>query len=250
MSRILYDETFRDTIYNALPPVEETQRRFLRLRDSKSPLRRGLEIIERKGLSPTFGLFLLHRHFPCPRGAIMLEQPLQTKSGGWLYVTAPSPLSDKLPAFAPSRFMFVSRGRRTVLAPLEFSTDSVVVNSWQKAAYDGELLGDLASLLKAHKVQSLLGLTVVAREHEDATKILIEDTIIEPPHSLVRWVLPEEFDPALTIPTIWTGRRAEGCCTLMMYCELRCVKGSEDNHSTDVKCQLDHIGCTEALLVN
>lgn len=242
MSRVSYDGTFQTAAYNALPPVEDAHRRLQAMPNRTALLQRGLEVIEQHSQSPNVGLFLLHRHFACPDGAIMLEQPLQMANGEWVYVTAPTALSSRVPPYAPSRFMFVSRGNRTVLLPIEFSTDSLVRNLWREAT-EGLLLADVARVLEANSARNLLGIAIMPREHADVTKFVLEETLLQPPRSLVRWVLPREVDPSLTITTLWTGRRAAGCCTLQIYCEIRCVASGAAAHAYDTQCRIEHIGC-------
>ena len=237
-SRVSYRGAFDPNAYNRLPEVVDAHHRFQAHPDRASILERGLGIIERRGHSPALGLFLLHRHFPTPATTIMLEYADRRPTGEWVYITAPTVPSKSTPLYAPSRFMFVKRNGATSLIPIEFSTDAAVMSSWQEVVTDQNLLEEMHSLLEDAGVENMLGLAIVPREHEGANQVLLEDTIIEPPHSLVRWVFPTEFDPDLAIPTVFSSRRADGCCTIIITCVF-CFNGPGTDHG----CTGEHIGC-------
>lgn len=241
-----YATAFACDLYNRLPTVELAYAALIRTPRYQDHLRDGLRILAGARAGRTSGLVLLHRHFNCRPQGLMVEQ-IARRDGEQLYVTAPT---DGLGSrnIAPSRFAVrLGADGKPYILPWEFSADPRVLAGFERIATDEETLAKLARYFDGSPVGLLLGVAVTDRRFRERGTLAYELTYTDPPESLVRYLRNLEFDPNRALPTIWSARELDGCCSVGTYCEGWCdvpIGGEPGDHGHwHIQHSTGHVGC-------
>jgi len=207
--------------YNRLADVDVAHDDLVRRENHDEVIADVLRLIRKADAAEYLGVTLLHRHFPCPLGAILVERRVTPGAPGHrpVLVTSPTSVSGSPRRMAPHRFALTLDNQRPAF-PLEFTTDRAAIAGHSRFEGDTVLQHHIGDCLRAAGAADVLGVGIYARDPLvfKATRVFFEEQF---DRSSVVHVLPRlPRVPGRHIQTLWTvalrRQQTEGQCTA--YC--------------------------------
>ena len=229
--------------YHSLGTVEDADERVRHMKVKfRSFLREAHSLAVDNNVQASLGALLLHRHWDCPKDALMVETPCSSDAEA-LVTEAHS--TSKLPAESlPSRYRVGSTGE---LIPLEYSTDEWVAHTHSHATIPESFGIGFRHLLESYDLEETIGLALLARfriTRSSSEEILLEENFDG--KSVVSFKMPDPEDEAKLITTAWpigmplSLSGIAYCspeCTIYLNCRGYC------RHWCQVYCIHNHSSC-------
>lgn len=200
--------------YNALPPVEDTDQQIQSVPKFNPFLKQADEVVTRYGLESHVGLRLIHSHFTLPENKIMSDSYEKFKGIPSLVTYAHTAEEACEKKALPSSWIFKSDNQDDVQI-FEASSDSAVREGIKLIENEPEFMQEMARLLAANDLNSLLSLAVLRRSsleptHDDQQYVEINDSSLN--KSVVQ-LWDSQKIPENTIRTSWSfkGPRQQRC---------------------------------------
>jgi hypothetical protein len=201
--------TFRRSIYNSLPPVEDADIQRKASASFGLLLEEAAHILVNVAMEEMFGLYLVHGHFTLGQRERMVECFVARRRA---LVTKPLRFDQALSRrIVPSRWLLGNSG----FVPLEFSTDEGARRAVEALSSKPVFFSDMAAAIRRHGLGKTIGIASVWRDSlvADEKEGYLEKNYGEARESVIRLCNKEELANDQYTSTVWTCRRVPvlGC---------------------------------------
>lgn len=164
-STVQLSRRFDRHIFNALDPVEDAENAVGQGNFFNDYIDVARNLFHAHGVQDTFGICLLHNHFPCGEGEKAIERE-ELIDGERALVTRPSAEPGDEDQAAPVSWAL----RDGMLFPLEYSADPTAIEHFQGAQLTADFLRDFSVLSQSSPIGQWLGLAICDRSFYDKGK--------------------------------------------------------------------------------